>query len=71
MGSRMKWLFKSIPAFRFEREKSYEYIKIFALILETNEGTEITFWRVGLFLFDALLDNARSLAWRPQTLKLT
>jgi hypothetical protein len=61
---------KSYNCLQIIREKGRDYPKILALILESVGGTENTFKRVGLLVFDDPSKDSESLEWKAQILKL-
>jgi hypothetical protein len=61
---------KRYTCIQIEREKARELPRILALILESIDGTENQFRRVGLLVFDDCTKDVASLEWMPQTLVL-
>jgi hypothetical protein len=59
---------KSYKCFQIVREKGRDYPKILALILESVGGSDNTFRRAGLLIFDD--KDSDSIEWKAQTLKL-
>ncbi len=61
---------KCYTCFQMARERGLRYSKILSLILESVDGNDNSFRRVGLLAFDDPSADSESLEWKAQTLKL-